>query len=130
MLTRKVLLAVFTCHLLAGCSYAIDAGNTAIPDWVPHRAHHETPHDPEPDLHQIVRDNPNTLFVGTPENIRLSKPRLSGYHWEACASATTADVAGHPSQTTVVFPIMSGRIGERTRVEPGHWCFKEEMSPV
>jgi hypothetical protein len=127
---RKVLIAVVMCPLLAGCSYAVDAGNTSAPDWIPHRKPYETPHEQEPDLHQIVKDNPNSLFVGTPQNIQLSKPRLNGYHWEACASATTADIAGHPSQTMVVFPIEGGRIGERTRVEPGHWCFSETLSPL
>lgn len=130
MLTRKLLIVALTCHVLAGCSYAVDAGNTFVPDWVPHRKAHVTDVDPEPDLHKIVRDNPNAIFAGTTQNVQLSKPRLEGYHWEACASATTTNIAGQPSQMMVVFPIEGGRIGERTRAEPGHWCFKEAMSPV
>ncbi len=126
---KNILTVVAACLLLAGCSYAMDAENTWAPDWIKAK-HHEHPSEPEPDVAQLVRASPNALFVGTPTTLKVSKPRLTGSHWEACASAIVPNVGGQPTEATVVFPIEGGKIGTRDRAPPGHWCLSEPMEPL
>ena len=126
---KTILTVVVACQLLAGCSYTVDAEDTWAPDWM-RAKHHERLSEPEPDVAQLVRASPNALFIGTPVDLKISKPRLTGSHWEACASATVANVGGRPTEVTVVFPIEGGKIGTRDRVPPGHWCLSERMEPL
>lgn len=128
----KIQTVIVLCVLgttLGGCG-ASDLTDKFIPSVLKSKDNYQPPGDPEPDVAQLVKSNPASVFLGNVSNLRVGKPRLNGSHWEGCASAITADVSGHPFETVVAFPIESGRIGARYRVSPGHWCFAEPRQPV
>ncbi|WP_424630744.1 hypothetical protein [Bradyrhizobium sp. SYSU BS000235] len=115
--------------VLSGCG-ASDLTDKFIPFTLRAKESYQPPVDPEPDVAQLVRSNPASVFVGNVTDLRVAKPRLNGAHWEGCASAATPDVGGRLSETVVAFTIESGHIGARYRVSPGHWCFAEPRRPV
>ncbi|MEH2513960.1 hypothetical protein V1291_005314 [Nitrobacteraceae bacterium AZCC 1564] len=115
--------------MLGGCGVS-DLTDRFIPFALKSKETYQPPVDPEPDVAQLVKSNPTSVFVGNATDIKVSKPHLNGSHWEGCASAITPDVGGHLSETVVAFPIESGRIGARYRVSPGHWCLMEPRRPV
>lgn len=115
--------------MLSGCGVS-DVTDKLIPFTLRSKEAYQPPVDPEPDVAQLVRSDPASVFVGNVTNLKVAKPHLSGSHWEGCASAITPDVGGRLSETVVAFPIESGRIGARYRVSAGHWCFAEPRRPV
>jgi hypothetical protein len=125
---RMIALCVLS-TMLGSCGVS-DVTDKFIPSVLKSQDSYKPPIDPEPDVAQLVRADPSTVFVGSVTDIRVAKPHLNGTHWEGCASAMTPDVSGHLSETVVAFPIESGRIGARYRVSPGHWCFAEPRRPV
>ncbi len=128
----RIQVAIILCIFsggLTGCGVS-DTTDKFIPFVLRSKDTYQPPIDPEPDVAQLVRSDPKSVFIGEPTDLKVSKPRRNGAHWEACASAMTADVGGHASETVVAFPIEAGRIGARYRVPTGHWCITEPRNPV
>lgn len=115
--------------ILAGCG-RVDSNVTFVPEKYRQPASSGPMVDPEPDVRKLVADNLPSVFVGHASNVRVGAPHREGMHWQACVSATVAGVTGVAIPTNLLLSIDGGKIGDRTRLPAGHWCFTEQLQPI
>ncbi|WP_156464239.1 hypothetical protein [Afipia sp. Root123D2] len=129
MKLRNCLALIACVHTLSACGI-VDAENTFMPKVFLAAKPQDLFPDPEPDVRQLVGENPNAVFVGEATDIQVSKPRPHGRHWEACVAATVRGVTGNSAKTLILMQIEYGKIGARTRVSPDDWCSTEALSAI
>ena len=123
-----VLFPVIAC-VIAGCG-RVDSNVSFVPEKYRQPPSSTPAVDPEPDVKKIVAENLPSVFAGHATNVQVGAPHRDGLHWQACVSATVAGVTGVAMSTHLLLTIESGKIGDRARIGPDHWCFKEQLQPV
>jgi hypothetical protein len=90
---------------------------------------------PPPDVKQLVRDQLDSVFVGTssPHDVRVSRPLHDprGSGWTACVKAEFNSATGRPIGTeTYRITISEGRIVDRRRADGNDNCISETYQPI
>jgi hypothetical protein len=119
--------------VLAGCGLA--DSRSPVPEFMRNKAADPPPPEPAPDLKQMLRANPESVFTAAshPQHLRVSPPRreLRGLGWTACVKAELISVIGKPLGTeTYRITISGGIMIDRRRAGAEDNCASETYEPV
>jgi hypothetical protein len=119
-----------TVMLLTGCGVADQY--SALPKVFREPGVEPPPPEPEPDVKELVRVGADTLFMGHPSALEVSRPRrIAGRRFDVCVRAVVPGaVDGEPRPVTVLVTIEHGKLADRHRATAQDRCARDTYEPV
>jgi hypothetical protein len=116
--------------LLAGCGVADQY--SAVPKVFRQPELEPPPPEPEPDVKELVRAGADTLFMGHPSAVAVSRPRrIAGRGFDVCVKAVVPGaIDGEPRPVTILVTIEHGKLAERHRATPQDRCAADRYELV
>ena len=118
---------------LAGCGVA--DSHASLPAFMRAGSNDTHPLDPQPDVHKLLTDAPNSVFTleSHATNVRISALRRvpSGPGWTVCVRADLTSVVGRPIGTqTYLATIENNVVVDRRRSGEDDNCETETYTPL
>ncbi len=126
----RMALMVGTVMLLTSCGVADQY--SALPKVFREPSAEPPPPEPEPDVKELVRAGADTLFMGHPTALQVSRPRrVAGRGFDVCVKAVVPGaVDGQPRPVTVLVTIEHGKLADRHRATAQDRCAGNTYEPV